>query len=402
MKKLALAALLAITPVTFAETLEHVEEEVHLAMETIQQLKAEINELKAAVKMQGEMAEAQQSSIAKAAKKFEKITLGGYGELHYNDTETDGGTKSKSLDAHRFVLFFGYDYSDRVRFRSEFELEHALAKDTADGSGPGEVELEQMYVEIDLTDQLQTRFGVILMPVGILNENHEPPTFYGVERNDVEKYLIPTTWWSGGAEIIYKTNNGIMLELMVSEGLEGSTSMDIRAGRQKSASAVANDLAYTGRLTYTGFPGLKASAFYNHQADFTQLSSDNIDKLDLYGASAIYGFGDGFEIRAIHVQAEFDGKDESGADFAAGFDEQQGTFLEVSKRTGNLGVFFNNSNVSGNSVSRQYTVMQYGISYWPMGTDTVVKINYYDKEYPNPSKTSSNSDGVHIGMGYVW
>ena len=184
----------------------------------------------------------------------------------------------------------------------------------AGGSGPGEVELEQMYVEVDINDNLQTRFGVILMPVGILNENHEPPTFYGVERNDVEKYLIPTTWWSGGAEIIYKTNNGIMLELMVSEGLEGSTSMDIRAGRQKSASAVANDLAYTGRLTYTGFPGLKASVFYNHQADFTQLSSDNIDKLDLYGASAIYGFGDGFEIRAIHVQAEFDGKDESGAD----------------------------------------------------------------------------------------
>ena len=97
MKKLALAALLAITPVTFAETLEHVEEEVHLAMETIQQLKAEINELKAAVKMQGEMAEASQSSIAKAAKKFSKITLGGYGELHYNDTETDAGSKSKSL-----------------------------------------------------------------------------------------------------------------------------------------------------------------------------------------------------------------------------------------------------------------------------------------------------------------
>ena len=414
MKKLALAALLAITPVTFAETLEHVEEEVHLAMETIQQLKAELNELKAAVKMQGEMAEASQSSIAKAAKKFSKITLGGYGELHYNDTETDGGTKSKQLDAHRFVLFFGYDYSDKVRFRSEFELEHALVgdnntdTDTADGSTtdpqttPGEVELEQMYVEVDLTDQLQTRFGVILMPMGILNENHEPPTFYGVERNDVEKYLIPTTWWSGGAQIIYRTNNGLTAEFMISEGMEGATSMYIRGGRQKSASAVANDLAYTGRISYTGFPGLKASVFYNHQADFTQQSSDNIDKLDLYGASAIYGWGDGYEIRALHARAEFDGKDESGAAFTAGFDEQQGTFLEVSKRTGNLGVFFNNSNVSGESVSRQYTVMQYGISYWPMGTDTVVKINYYDKEYPNPSKQSSNSDGIHIGMGYVW
>ena len=101
MKKLVLAALLAMTPVTFAETLEHVEEEVHLAMETIQQLKAELNELKDAVKMQGEIQEASVSSIAKTAKKFEKLHIGGYGELHYNDTETDGNSKSKKVDAHR-------------------------------------------------------------------------------------------------------------------------------------------------------------------------------------------------------------------------------------------------------------------------------------------------------------
>jgi len=412
MKKLILAALLAITPLTYAETLEHVEEEVHLALETIQQLKAELNELKAAVKMQGEVTEASVGRIAKAAKKFEKMHLGGYGELHYNDTETDGGTKSKSVDAHRFVLFFGYDFTDKVRFRSEFELEHGLVcdkntdTDTSSGSTPsvdtcpGEVELEQMYVEWDVTDQTSLKTGVILVPVGILNENHEPPTFYGVERNDVEKYLIPTTWWAAGVEIVHKMKNGLTFEAMISEGMEGATSMYIRGGRQKSASAVANDLAYTARITYTGMPGLKASVFYNHQADFTQLSSDNIDKLDLYGASAIYNWGDGFEARALHVQAEFDGKDESGADFVAGFDEQQGTFLELSKRTGNLGFFVNNSVVSGESVSRQYTVVQYGINWWYPGSNAVLKANWYDKSYPNPSKASSESDGIHLGMGY--
>ena len=400
MKKLVLAALLAISPVTFAETLEHVEEEVHLALETIQQLKAELNELKEAVKMQGEVTEASVGRIAKAAKKFEKMHIGGYGELHYQDTETDGGTKSKEVDAHRFVLFFGYDFTDKVRFRSEFELEHGLVKDTADGSNGGEVELEQMYIEWDLTDQTALKTGVILVPVGILNENHEPPTFYGVERNDVEKYLIPTTWWAAGVEIVHKMKNGLTFEAMISEGMAGTTAMYIRGGRQKSASANANDLAYTARLTYTGMPGLKASVFYNHQADFTQLSSDNVDKLDLYGASAIYNWGDGFEARALHVQAEFDGKDESGANFVAGFDEQQGTFLELSKRTGNLGVFVNNSVVSGESVSRQYTVVQYGINWWYPGSNAVLKANWYDKSYPNPSKASSESDGIHLGMGY--
>ena len=400
MKKLVLAALLAITPVTFAETLEHVEEEVHLAMETIQQLKAELNELKAAVKMQGEVQEASMGKIAKAAKKFEKIHIGGYGELHYNDHETDGGSKSKKVDAHRYVLFFGYDYNEKVRFRSEFELEHGLVKDTADGSNGGEVELEQMYIEIDLNDQTSTKAGVILVPVGIMNENHEPPTFYGVERNDVEKYLIPATWWAAGVSITHKMSNGITLEAMVSEGLKGTTAGYIRGGRQKSASATASDLAYTARITYTGMPGLKASLFYNHQSDFTQDSSDNIEEMDLYGATAIYNFGDGFEVRALHVQADFSGKDESGAFFTNGFDEHQGTFFEVSKRTGNLGIYANQSIVSGEKVSRQYTVQTAGFSFWPQGTNTVFKINYYDKDYSSESLNSSDTDGFDIGMGY--
>jgi FtsZ-binding cell division protein ZapB len=398
MKKLALAALLAISPVTFADTLEHVEEEVHMALETIQALKAEINELKATVAMQGEVQEASMSRIAKTAKKFEKLHLGGYGELHYNDTETDGGSKSRSVDAHRFVLFFGYDFTDKVRFRSEFELEHAIA-----GEGQvGEIELEQMYVEVDMTDNTSIQTGVILVPMGILNENHEPPTFYGVERNDVEKYLLPSTWWAAGVKVNHRLSNGLTLEAMVGEGLNGDTTGYIRGGRQKSGNATANDLAYTVRATYTGLPGLKASLFMNHQSDFTQDSGDNIDKLDIYGASAIYNFGDGFEVRALHVQAEFDGKDESSSFFTNGFDEHQGTFLEVSKRFGNLGIFVNNSIVSGEKVARQYSVLQAGFSYWIQGTDAVIKANYYDKTYSNPSKKSSEADGFHLGVGYVF
>ena len=396
MKKLVLAALLAMTPVTFAETLEHVEEEVHLAMETIQQLKAELNELKDAVKMQGEIQEASVSSIAKTAKKFEKLHIGGYGELHYNDTETDGNSKSKNVDAHRFVLYFGYDFTDKVRFRSEFELEHAIA-----GEGQtGEIELEQMYVEVDMNDQTSIQTGVILVPVGIMNENHEPPTFYGVERNEVEKYLLPSTWWAAGVKVNHRLSNGLTLEAMVGEGLNGDTTGYIRGGRQKSGNATANDLAYTVRATYTGLPGLKASLFMNHQSDFTQDSSDNIDKLDIYGASAIYNFGDGFEVRALHVQAEFDGKDESSSFFTNGFDEHQGTFLEISKRFGNLGIFVNNSIVSGEKISRQYTVQQAGFSYWIQGTDAVIKANYFEKDYSSDTKSDDDTDGFHLGMGY--
>jgi FtsZ-binding cell division protein ZapB len=396
MKKILLSALLVFTPVTYAETLEHVEQEVHIALETIQALKAEINELREAVKMQGEIQEASVSSIAKVAKKFEKLHIGGYGELHFSDTETDGGTESKSVDAHRFVLFFGYDFNDKVRFRSEFELEHAIA-----GEGKtGEIELEQMYLEWDINDATAMAVGVNLLPVGILNENHEPPTFYGVERNDVEKYIIPATWWAAGVGIKHKMANGLAFEAMIHEGLKMGVDGAIRDGRQKSGNATANDLAYSVRLSYSGFAGLKTTAFYQRQSDATNSSSDNLGEMDLYGATAIYQFGDGFEVRALHVQADLEYTDKTVAVVTNGFDEQQGTFVEMSKRINDFGYFVNVAKVDAYATSKQYTDTKVGISWWVQGTDAVIKANWFDHDMDSDALASSDSDGFRLGMGY--
>ena len=396
MKKILLSVLLVFTPVTYAETLEHVEQEVHIALETIQALKAEINELREAVKMQGEIQEASVSSIAKVAKKFEKLHIGGYGELHFSDTETDGGTESKSVDAHRFVLFFGYDFNDKVRFRSEFELEHAIA-----GEGKtGEIELEQMYLEWDINDATAMAVGVNLLPVGILNENHEPPTFYGVERNDVEKYIIPATWWAAGVGIKHKMANGLAFEAMIHEGLKMGVDGAIRDGRQKSGNATANDLAYSVRLSYSGFAGLKTTAFYQRQSDATNSSSDNLGEMDLYGATAIYQFGDGFEVRALHVQADLEYTDKTVAVVTNGFDEQQGTFVEMSKRINDFGYFVNVAKVDAYATSKQYTDTKVGISWWVQGTDAVIKANWFDHDMDSDALASSDSDGFRLGMGY--
>ena len=126
---------------------------------------------------------------------WDKTSLGGYGELHY-----EGGNKDQ-FDFHRYVLFVGHEFDENTRLFTEFELEHALAGD----GKPGEVELEQAWVEFDLDQSSNARAGVFLIPVGILNETHEPPTFYGVERNRVEKNIIPSTWWEGGAGFSHTT-----------------------------------------------------------------------------------------------------------------------------------------------------------------------------------------------------
>ena len=180
-----------------------------------------------------------------SASPLDKLNIGGYGEIHYNNyLERD---KDDQIDAHRFVLFFGYDYSDKVRFFSEFELEHSLA-----GEGkPGEVELEQAYIQIDTTANTKLTLGQFLVPVGILNETHEPDTFYGVERNNLESKIIPATWWEAGAMFSQDLGAGLTYDIAGHSGLNmfttGGAPNKIRSGRQKVAEANGNQGAVTGR-----------------------------------------------------------------------------------------------------------------------------------------------------------
>ena len=172
-------------------------------------------EFKALQEQMNQLADAVESQPANTSK---QVHIGGYGELHYNNLEFPDGTKFRELDFHRFVLFFGYDFTDSIRFHSELELEHSIAGDGQNG----EIELEQAYIEFDLTENMETKAGLFLIPVGILNETHEPTTFYGVERNPVERNIIPTTWWEGGAALTGRFGgSGVSYDLALTSGLDG-------------------------------------------------------------------------------------------------------------------------------------------------------------------------------------
>ena len=202
-------------------------------------LKAENDALKGTVE---DVAVSTDEAIKAQIKLANKKHWGGYGELHYNNYEGDGpGVADKdAIDFHRFVLFFGYEFRDDLRFFSEFELEHSLA-----GEGkPGEVELEQAYIQYDINETTQLTSGLFLMPVGILNETHEPDTFYGVERNTVEKNIIPSTWWEAGVMLTKEVKPGLTMDVAIHSGLEATdaSSYKPRDGRQKVASADASSL----------------------------------------------------------------------------------------------------------------------------------------------------------------
>lgn len=186
----------------------------------------------------------------------DQATLGGYGELHYNDVVStpEGENPPGTLDFHRFILFAGYDFNDWISFRSELELEHTLieAEDSGEAEG-GEVALEQAYIDLRYRPSLGVRTGLILVPVGIINPVHEPPTFNGVERPNVDKYVIPTTWREPGIGLYGRLANRLSYQAYLMAGLDASGisgEEGIRGARQNGFEASTDNLAFTARVDY--------------------------------------------------------------------------------------------------------------------------------------------------------
>lgn len=179
--------------------------------------------------------------------------ISGYMELHLNRPD-DGPAV---LDFHRFILLLTHSFSDRIRFVGEVELEHAFVEGLEEA---GELELEQAYIDFLLRREVNLRAGMVLVPLGILNERHEPPVFQGVERTFVDTVIIPTTWFEVGAGVHGEVGNGWRYRAYVLaplNALEFTVEEGIRGGRQKGSQADVSNVAYTGRLEYLGFRGLQ-------------------------------------------------------------------------------------------------------------------------------------------------
>lgn len=352
--------------------------------QSIEQLQSQVDELEQRIEAIGDITDNRNAGAS-------ATTIGGYGELHYNNlgNQLDGGSDKKSIDFHRFVLFFGHEFDAKTRLFTEFELEHALAGDGA----PGEVELEQAYVEFDLNPQMSTMGGLFLTPVGILNETHEPPTFYGVERNPVEKNIIPSTWWEAGAAFNHRLDSGLSYDLALHSGLYASD-YDIRGSRQKVAKAKADALAYTARVKWTGLPGLELAATLNHQSDIRQGTTSDEVAADLLETHAIYSTGP-LSLRALYAQWKLD---DDGT--ANGKDEQHGWYLEPAYRLNQKWGLFARYNIwdnqAGDDSDSEYQQTDLGVSFWPH-RDVVIKLDYQDQSVPDGQ---NEYDGVNLGIGY--
>ena len=184
--------------------------------------------------------------------------ISGYMDFHFNKADGEDGV----LDFHRFVLLMTHSFSPRLRFVGELELEHAFVEGLEES---GELELEQAYIDFLLSRRLNLRAGMVLMPVGIINERHEPPVYNGVERPFVDTVIVPTTWFEAGAGAHGEVGRGFRYRAYVVaplNALQFDAEEGVRNGRQKGSDANVRNVAYTGRLEYLGIRGLTLGASF--------------------------------------------------------------------------------------------------------------------------------------------
>lgn len=291
MKRKLLAGLVSVIAISgnaVADT--SIEDKLAVLQEEIEHLKLQ-------------MAEADKNRSGGIQGFADRTTVGGYGELHYNNFR-GGATASDEIDMHRFVLYFGHKFNDVVSFKSEVELEHSNTENA------GEVELEQAYLDFNFNKQLNAKAGIFLIPLGMLNETHEPPTFYGVERNQIETRIIPSTWWEAGVGVYGEALPGLNYQLNITSSPDSGRFSEPEKGyreiRTNVSEAPAEDLGVSGAINYTGVPGLLVgTAFFTGntgQDGASNAALKGVDaRLTLWDVHARYQ-KDRIDLRALYAQ----------------------------------------------------------------------------------------------------
>ena len=222
-----------------------------------------------------------------------RLPVAGYMEAHYNKARGQPG----QLDFHRFTLLFGHSFSDRIKFWSELELEHALVEG---GEEKGELALEQAYLDFLIAPYFNFRAGMLLTPAGLINERHESPSFNGVERPLVETFIIPSTWRDLGMGVTGDLGRGFRYRGYVMGSLDATgfnAGEGIRGGRSSGFESSFRNPAKALRLEYTGVRRLAlGTSFYSGHAGF-RLQTVN-PRVDVFSFDSRFSRGP-FDFRGL-------------------------------------------------------------------------------------------------------
>ena len=353
------------------------------------------------------------------------VSIGGYGEVLYQGyagTKENGDASGKTakLDAYRGIIYVGYKFNDKVLFNSEIEIEHGST------GLAGSASLEFAYLDYKLTDNFGLRAGLLLVPVGITNEVHEPPVWLGTIRPRSENKIIPTTWRESGFGFFGETNAFSYRAYLVnsldgigggSAGSKGFSSSGLRGGRQKGSKAIAENFSAVGRVDYTGTPGLMigTSLYTGDQGHNSDLNGREVSIGTTIWEGHIKYQGRGFDIQALTALASVDNADKlnemkgltgsgSVGEKMSGWYAQLGydlLFSSASEQALLPYVRYEAVNTQvdvpsgySSSGSKDFNVTTIGLAWKPIG-NTVLKTDY--EIHSNASSSGINQFNVAIG-----
>ena len=251
------------------------------------------------------------------------LSIGGYGEAYYRKDVSDKTRSDRdTTDYLRFVLYTGYKFSDRIILNAELEFEHAST------STGGSVSVEFAYLDFLMYEWANFRAGMLLAPMGIVNELHEPVFFNGVERPEVERRIIPSTWRENGVGIFGELLPGLEYRVYGMNALKGVSESSggaslnfkehYRSTRQKGGEALAEDIAFVARLDYSPilnatFGGSVYTGKSSHDQQYVDDSGSKVDypdaRLTIWELHALYSLR-GLEARALFAMSHLNDTDE--------------------------------------------------------------------------------------------
>ena len=249
------------------------------------------------------------------------LSIGGYGEFIYKGNQNG----VDQTDAQRAILYFGYKFSDKWVFNSEIEIEHGSTGAPSRNKG-GSVSLEFGYLDYMHSDTVNFRAGLLLSPMGLINQLHEPTAFLASNRPQTESRIIPSTWREMGAGFYGDVGDfAYQTYLMTALDAEGFSDSGLRGGRGKGARTPSDDMSFISRVDYVGVNGLTLGG----SLSVGQHGQDNIDSgtgndigsvsTMMYELHADYRTGP-WVFRALYAAADLDDVDQfnAGAGNAAG------------------------------------------------------------------------------------
>jgi len=354
------------------------------------------------------------------------LSIGGYGEGRYQAFVGDKGNNKNSADLERMVLYAGYKFTDNILFNSELEFEHAT---TGEGSEEkGEVSVEFAALDFFIDPMANIRAGLVLMPMGFINQIHEPPFFFGNNRPEVEQRIIPSTWREVGIGLFGQITPELTYTTYLVNGLNAAefASDGIKEGRGGGSNAKAEDFGYVARMDYApqALPGVSVggSAYVGNSGQNQTFAGKNPDVLvQLYEAHAQWKYR-GLEWRALGSWGHIDNADLvsaqrtiEGKEGAVVGSESYGWYTEVgydilphfiADTSQYLAPFFRYEQfdtlaktpvgfLDDGNLDRH--IFQVGLQYKPI-PNVVIKADYRNIS----AKTGSVPDDFNLGFGFIF